>query len=180
MENLFNPSFDEDYYKLIRTNSAFNRNYIERESKGVKDKILQVIEYLKMIRPFLGDIINYHKTQGEWKVHWGNTVINYKIQVEWKIQLTMSINFISSKHSDEIRSMHTKSSNIEIMMGNETDENIKEVFKSLFQKYQEGLEKSMKGSNSAFDSVDLMFYKLHKISLSRGGSCIDSPEWLKK
>ena len=69
MENLFNPSFDEDYYKVIRTNSAFNRNYIERESKGVKDKILQVIEYLKMIRPFLGDIINYHKTQGEWKVH---------------------------------------------------------------------------------------------------------------
>ena len=74
----------------------------------------------------------------------------------------MSINFISSKHSDEIRSMHTKSSNIEVMMGNETDENIKELFKSLLQKYQEGLEKSMKGSNSAFDSVDLSFINFIK------------------
>ena len=34
VENLFNLSTDEDYYKLIRTNSAFNSNYIEYESKG--------------------------------------------------------------------------------------------------------------------------------------------------
>ena len=47
------------------------------------------------------------------------------------------------------------------------------------QKYQEGLEKSMKGSDFVFDSVDLLYYKLHKISLNRGGSYIDSPEWLK-
>ena len=38
------------------------------------------------------------------------------------IQLTMPINFISSKDSDETRNLHTKSNNIEIMMGNETDE----------------------------------------------------------
>ena len=30
-----------------------------------------------MIRPYLRDIINDHKFQGEWKVHSGNTVINY-------------------------------------------------------------------------------------------------------
>ena len=28
-----------------------------------------------MIRPYLRDIINDHKTQGEWKVHSGNTVL---------------------------------------------------------------------------------------------------------
>ena len=33
----------------------------------------------------------------------------------------MSINFISSKDSIETRNMHTKSDNIEIMMGSETD-----------------------------------------------------------
>ena len=43
----------------------------------------------------------------------------------------MVINFISSKDSDEIRTMHTKSNNIEIMMDNETDEIIEELFKSL-------------------------------------------------
>ena len=53
----------------------------------------------------------------------------------------MIINFISSKDSDEIRTMHTKSNNIEIMMGNETVEIIDELFESLLQKYQDGLEK---------------------------------------
>ena len=39
---------------------------------------------------------------------------------EWKIQLTMAINFISSKNCDETRAMHTKSNNVEIMMGSQT------------------------------------------------------------
>ena len=68
-------------------------------------------------------------------------MINYKTQGEWKIQLMMIINFIFSKDSDEIHTMHTKSNNIEIMMGNEIDESIEEFFESLSQKYQKGLEK---------------------------------------
>ena len=75
--------------------------------------------------------------------------------------------------------MHTTSVNIEIMIGNETDEIIEELFESLLQKYQDGLEKSVKGSEFVFDSIDLLYYNLHKISLNRGGSYIDSPEWLK-
>ena len=51
--------------------------------------------------------------------------------------------------------MHTKSSNIEIMMSNETDEIIKKLFDSLLQKYQDGLEESMRGSKFIRDSVDL-------------------------
>ena len=47
------------------------------------------------------------------------------------------------------------------------------------QRYQEGLEESMRGSNFIFDSVDSLYYDLNKISLNRGGSYIDSPEWLK-
>ena len=139
--DLFNLSIDEDYYKPIRTNSAFNGNYIEYESKGDKSKALSNKEY--MIRPHLRDIINDYKTQGEWKFHSGNTVIDYKTHGEWKIQLTMVINFISSKDSDEIRTMRAKSNNIKIMMGNETDEIIEELFKSLVQKYQEGLEEKL-------------------------------------
>ena len=46
----------------------------------------------------------------------------------------------------------------------------------LFQKYQERLEESMTGTGFIRDGVD---YHLHKISLKRGGSNIDSPEWLK-
>ena len=37
----------------------------------------------------------------------------------------------------------------------------------------------MKGSKFIFDSTDILYYNLNKISLNRGGSYIDSPEWLK-
>ena len=65
------------------------------------------------------------------------------------------------------------------MIGSETDEIIEELFKSLLQRYQEGLEKSMGESNLVFDSVDALYYNLNKLSFRRGGSYIDSPEWLK-
>ena len=61
---------------------------------------------------------------------------NHKTRREWKIQLTMRINFISHKDSEVTRTMYTKSRNIEIMKGNETDETIKKLFESLLQNYQ--------------------------------------------
>ena len=64
------------------------------------------------------------------------------------------------------------------MIGNETNEIIKKLFNSFLQKYQ-GLEESMKGSEFVFDSVDLLYFKLQKLSLNRGESHTDSPEWLK-
>ena len=96
-----------------------------------------------------------------------------------KISLTMIINFISSKDSDEICTIHAKNNNMEFMMGNETDEIIKELFESLLQKCQEGLEEKKRGSEFLFNSVDLLHYNLHKTSLNRSGSNIDSPKWLK-
>ena len=79
----------------------------------------------------------------------------------------MSINLISSK--DETCNMHTKSDNIEIMMGSETDDIIDEHFNFFLQKYQEGLEESMRRSEFIFDSVDLLYYNLQKISLNKKG-----------
>ena len=58
---------DEDYYKPIITKGAFNSNYIQYESMKSegKNKHLSVEEYLDQIRPYLRDIINDHKSQGE-------------------------------------------------------------------------------------------------------------------
>ena len=70
----------------------------------------------------------------------------------------MTINFISSKDSDETRTVHTKSDNIEIMMRSETHEIIKELIEYRFQRYQEVLEESMKGSKFIFDSVEVLYY----------------------
>ena len=139
-----------------------NNNYIEYESIGDRDKTLTIKECLDMIRPYLIDVTNDYKAQGE-----------------WKIQLTMAINFSSSKDCEETCTMRTKSDSIETMMGSETDETNEELFESLLKGHQKGLEESMRGREFVFDSVDLLYYKLHKISLNRGGSYIDSPKWLK-
>ena len=77
-----------------------------------------------MIRPYLVDMINYHKNKGE-----------------WKIQLAEVINIISSKpDSEETRIMVTKGNNIEIMIACDINELIEELFKFLLQRYQENLE----------------------------------------
>ena len=56
-------------------------------------------------------MINDHKTQGE-----------------WKIKLTMAINFFSSKDSKETRTMYSSSDNIEVIIGIETDKIIDDIF----------------------------------------------------
>ena len=162
-KSLPNQSLDKDYYKPIKDNSAFNSNYMKYKSKGDKDKRLSPKKYLDMIRPYLHNMIIDHKKLGE-----------------WKIQLAMSINFISSKDSNETHNMHTKSDNIEIMMGCKTNNIIKKLCKSLLQRYQERLEESQKRSDFVFDSVNLLYHQRHKISPKRtGSSYIESPEWLK-
>ena len=50
-------------------------------------------------------------------------------------------------------------------MGIETDDTIKKLFKSFLERYQEGLETRMEGSNFNFESVNLLYYSLPKISL---------------
>ena len=132
-----------------------------------------------MITPYLRDVINDHKAHGKLKVHSSNEVIDYETEGEWKIQLPMEINFVSSKGSYEIRIMHTKSDNIEIIMGSETDDIIEELCESLLQKYQEGLKESLRENEFYFDCVNSLYYHLQRITLMRVGSYIDSPESLK-
>ena len=80
---------------------------------------------------------------------------------------------------NETRDMYTKSDNITMMSGIETDDVISELLHSFRRRYQEGLQTKMKGSSFTFERIDLLEYHLHKISLNRGSSYINSPEWLK-
>ena len=145
-------------YKPTIVKSGYNNNYIEFRSEG--NEILTFEEYLALIEPYLRELINDHKNNGE-----------------WKIQLMAQINFISLRPgSDETRVMHTRSVNVEFMNGSDTDEIIKELFKSLLQRYQENLQEKMKGSDFVFDGVNYLYYDLNKISISKGGSYIDSPK----
>ena len=75
--NLFKPK--EDNYKPVRIGNALSSNYIEYKSSGDKDKTLSNNDYLDETKPYLSDIINDHKAEGEWKIH-----------------LTVAVNFFSS------------------------------------------------------------------------------------
>ena len=56
---------------------------------------------------------------------------------------------------------------------------LEEHFKSLLNRYQNNLEKSIKVGEFVFDYVHLLYYKCHKINASRGGSYIASLHWIK-
>ena len=89
-----------------------------------------------MIRPYLSDVIYDHKTPHNLRAHSSN-----ETQFgEWKIQLIMSIIFISSKESDETCYMRTKSDNIEIIVVSETNDIIEELHESLLQNYDKNFE----------------------------------------
>ena len=180
VRDLFDLSIDEDYCKAIIARGAFNSSYIQYESRGDKGKNVSIKEYINMIRPYLSNVINDHKSRGLVRNNSGNKIWVEETPSEWKIQLKMAFNFISSADSDETRTMHTKSNTIETMMGSETDEITGDLFESFLQKYQEGLEEPMRASEFSYDSVDALYYNFNKVSLSRGGSYIDSPKWLKK
>ena len=95
IDYLFNEITKEDYCKPIEIMSAFNGNYIEYESRGNNDDNLSLEEYLIIIRPYLRDMIDNHEAHSD-----------------WKIQLVMKIDFISSLDTAEFREMHTKSDTV--------------------------------------------------------------------
>ena len=95
----------------------------------------------------------------------------------WKIQISLHVNFISSKDTEETRTIYEWSDNDDIMRSSETDNIIKELLKYVLNNYQKEVQ-IIRGSNFVFESVVLMDYKLHKVSWKRGGSYIKSPEWL--
>ena len=113
LDYLFNELDEGNYYEPIEVKSAFDGSYMLYESREDKDSKLAIYEYFDIIRPYLRDMIDNHKARGE-----------------RKIQLTMRIIFVSFVDANETRVMHTKSDNIEIMSGIETNDAINERFNS--------------------------------------------------
>ena len=161
IEELYKISIDKDYCKPKLNKSGYNKNYAQYECKG--DKILALKEYPALIEKYFRELIE-----------------EYKLKGEWKVQLTIEVNFISLKSgSDEPRIMYTRSDNVEIMFGDDNDDIIEQLFESLLQKYEENLQNKMEGSDFEFDGVNFLYYDFKKTSINRGGSYIDSPKWLK-
>ena len=126
----------EDDYKPKRVSNFWNNIFIEDESNGDKNRNLSLDEYLNKIEEYNIDLQDSDT---------------------WKIQLTITINFSSSKDAEEERVMHSTSDNIKFKSYKDANEVVDELFESLPSSYQGYLETSMRGSDFIFDSVKLMF-----------------------
>ena len=104
MGNLFDVDDDhDDYYKPILVKTFFKNNCKYYESRRDKNKRLSVNQYLCKIIPYLRDIINENKANGN--------KANEKSFNEWKIQINMHLNFVSSNDTGEIRTIFVRSNN---------------------------------------------------------------------
>ena len=70
--------------------------------------------------------------------------------------------------------MHSKSDNKETMINDKADEVVERLFKSFLNRYQHNLERPIRGSDSIFDCVHLLYYKCRKINSICRRSYIDS------
>ena len=98
-----------------------------------------------------------------------------------EITINGNISFVSLEpDSDETRLMYTRSDPEEFMNGSETEEIIESLYRSLLQKYQVNLNEKMRGSDFVFNGINYFYYDFNRVSISKGGSYIDSPKWLKR
>ena len=148
-------------YKPVLIRAGFNNNYLEYGSD--RNNSLSFMEYLNLIKSYLEDLINDKKNKGE-----------------WKLQLTAQISFVSLKQgSDETHLMHTRSVTMEFMSGSETEEVIESPYRSLLQNYYDNLQEKMRVSDFVFNGINYFYYDFNRVSISKGGSYIESPKWLK-
>ena len=167
--------FDRDYYKPIRTDDGFagrRNNYIEYKSKGDRYENLSPKEYLNMIKPYLRDLINNHKTAME-----SNNEENDR--AEWKIQLVMQNNFISDEDFEDTRTTYSANEPVEIFKGSGTEHAIDTLFNTILGRIQQVTETSNeRGSGFSHESVALLYYYFQKIDIRRAESYIVSPDWI--
>ena len=114
-----------------------------------------------MIMPYLENMINNYKTL----IRDSNGIIKNDLSGEWKIHLTMRMNFVSSLDPRKSCIMNSKSDNVEIIMGIENKIYYWGTFRVVFEKLLEKFGRKDKDSNFVFEIVDLLYYILHKITL---------------
>ena len=159
--------FNRDYYKLIRTDYGFGgrrNNYIEYTSGGDRYENVSPGKYLDMIRPYLRDLINYLKptmrlSNEENNKDFNETNNSDDERGEWKIQLVMKNNCISSKNFEDTRTVYSASKPVKVFMGSNTDDAIDTLFDTLLQRFRKAIETSNdSGSGFIHKNVALLYY----------------------
>ena len=109
---------------------------------------------LNMITSYLRDLINDHKPTAELNNEEDNSDTE---RGEWKIQLVMQSNCISTKDFEETHIIYSANKPLESFMGTDTDGAINKRFDTLLQRFHQAIETS---------------------NDRRAESYIKSPEWI--
>ena len=115
-----------------------------------------------MVRPKIEELINNHKNN------------------EYKIQLSMGVNFINITGEENTHTFYVKSDNKEIRLTSNTNNVVKKLFNTFLNNHQNEEQILRNESYSICESVDVLNIHFHKIDLKRGSSYINSPKWIKK
>ena len=140
---------------------AFDSSYVKYDIIGHKTS--SIAHYFNNIMYYLHKLID-----------------DYQQKDEWDVQLSMQVTFSSIIDENKTDIMHTKSDNIELLKGYSTSDVINMLYNILVNRYQEGLENKMNGSNYVFDNVKKLDISFNKLSISRGSTYIPTPKWIAK
>ena len=101
-----------------------------------------------MIIPYLAELINERKNNNN---------------NEYKIQLSMGVNFMCISDKEKTRTFYVNGDNKEIRLGNGTSNIINELIKSFLSNYQKEGQILRNGSNYTFESVDILDIHFHNM-----------------
>ena len=84
------------------------------------------------------------------------------------------------KRCEKEHGTHSRNNNIKFTSYNDANKIVDELGDSLWSRIHGNLKTSMRGSDFIYNSLQLMYFKCHKVNFRRGGWNIDSPDWIKR
>ena len=139
---------------------SFDGNYQMYTCRGDKERTMYITEYLEKVKPYLIALIDEKKTPSH------------------KIQIVIAINLIHLTKSDRI-TFYVKSKNIECHLSDNSEDILNQLIDSFLEYFHDKLMICRTDSSYAFESVEELSIRFHKIDLRRGSSYVPIPDWLE-
>ena len=139
---------------------SFDGNYQMYTCRGNRERTMYITEYLEKVKPYLIALIDEKKTPSH------------------KIQIVIAINLIHLTKSDRII-FYVKSKNIECHLSDNSEDILNQLIDSFLEYFHDKLMICRTDSSYAFESVEELSIRFHKIDLRRGSSYVPIPDWLE-
>ena len=139
---------------------SFDGNYQMYTCRGDKERTMYITEYLEKVKPYLIALIDEKKTPSH------------------KLQIVIAINLIHLTKSDRII-FYVKSKNIECHLSDNSEDILNQLIDSFLEYFHDKLMICRTDSSYAFESVEELSIRFHKIDLRRGSSYVPIPDWLE-